>query len=41
MGSERDYSETGEPVIRSEGASGSAQRWDANFWLYPLPRTAR
>jgi hypothetical protein len=23
----RDYSETGEPVIRSEGSSGSAQRW--------------
>ena len=35
--SERDYSESGEPLLRAQGSGGSSLRWDADFWLYPLP----
>ena len=35
--SERDYSESGEPLLRAEGSGGSSRHWDGDFWLYPLP----
>jgi hypothetical protein len=35
--SERDYSESGEPLLRAEGSGGSSRYWDGDFWLYPLP----
>ncbi len=35
--SERDYSESGKPLLRAEGSGGSSRYWDGDFWLYPLP----
>jgi hypothetical protein len=35
--SERDYSESGEPLLQAQGSGGSSLRWDGDFWLYPLP----